>query len=395
MTDTAASFDDATFSGGREFAFGEVHALIRGVLGSAAMGFGAIAAIGATIGVTTVGGVWMVGVALSSDPHLQTRVPAGPAKLALADVAAFPKASFEAKWARTTAVMSAPVRHSAPLADSQAAGAGRAVSAPMTASHPHLKVKHEVEQLLAPPNVDKLMPWATSPQLHSGVLPATPRPVERIAPVPLPRAKPVRPKITQAPAEKPAAQAALVTPPSAPPVEKRAAPRKTTAKATVLPGPGSRTALYDIAGHTVYMPNGDRLEAHSGLGNKIDDPRYIKAKMRGPTPPNVYDLTLRERLFHGVRAIRLTPVDENKMFGRDGMLAHTYMLGPNGQSNGCVSFKDYPRFLHAFLNGEVDRMVVVRNLDEAPPHLAGLTRAHRGRGYRYAANNVGANPASW
>jgi hypothetical protein len=50
------------------------------------------------------------------------------------------------------------------------------------------------------------------------------------------------------------------------------------------------------------------------------------------------------------------------MFGRDGMLAHSYMLGPNGQSNGCVSFKDYPAFLRAYLKGEVDRLVVVPHL---------------------------------
>jgi hypothetical protein len=114
------------------------------------------------------------------------------------------------------------------------------------------------------------------------------------------------------------------------------------------------------------MPNGRRLEAHSGLGNLMDDPSYISAKGRGPTPPNVYDLTLREEPFHGVRAIRLNPVDESKMFGRDGMLAHTYMLGPNGQSNGCVSFSNYDAFLTAYLNGEVNRLVVVDHLADPP-----------------------------
>jgi hypothetical protein len=54
------------------------------------------------------------------------------------------------------------------------------------------------------------------------------------------------------------------------------------------------------------------------------------------------------------------------MFGRAGILAHPYMLGPNGQSNGCVSFSDYPTFLDAFLNGEVDRFVVVEPLDSPP-----------------------------
>ena len=128
----------------------------------------------------------------------------------------------------------------------------------------------------------------------------------------------------------------------------------------------SHTAIYDIAARTVYLPNGRRLEAHSGLGSLMDDPRYINVKARGPTPPNVYNLALREELFHGVRAIRLNPVDDGKMFGRAGMLAHTYMLGPNGQSNGCVSFSDYPAFLSAYLRGEVDRLVVVDHLATAP-----------------------------
>jgi hypothetical protein len=133
----------------------------------------------------------------------------------------------------------------------------------------------------------------------------------------------------------------------------------------------SHTAIYDIAARTVYLPNGHRLEAHSGLGSRLDDPRYVRTKMQGPTPPNVYNLTLREQLFHGVRAIRLVPADDGKMFGRDGILAHSYMLGPNGQSNGCVSFRNYPAFLDAFLKGEVNRLVVVE-------HLATTTGAKAG-----------------
>jgi hypothetical protein len=134
----------------------------------------------------------------------------------------------------------------------------------------------------------------------------------------------------------------------------------------------SRTAIYDIAAHAVYLPNGKRLEAHSGLGRHLDDPHAVTLRGRGPTPPNVYDLVLREQLFHGVRAIRLIPVNEGKMYGRDGMLAHSYMLGPNGQSNGCVSFSNYPAFLNAFLRGEVDRLVVVERLATAPTRRAGL-----------------------
>ncbi|RDI60022.1 DUF2778 domain-containing protein [Microvirga subterranea] len=127
-----------------------------------------------------------------------------------------------------------------------------------------------------------------------------------------------------------------------------------------IPSADSATAVYDISAQVVYMPNGERLEAHSGLGGMLDDPRYVHVRMRGATPPGTYTLTEREHLFHGVRAIRLNPVGGSAaIHGRDGLLAHTYMLGPNGDSNGCVSFKNYDRFLQAFLRGDVKRMVVV------------------------------------
>jgi hypothetical protein len=131
-----------------------------------------------------------------------------------------------------------------------------------------------------------------------------------------------------------------------------------------------RIAVYDITARVVYLPSGRRLEAHSGYGGLMDDPRHVQVRMRGATPPNIYKLTLREALFHGVRAIRLNPVDENRMYGRAGILAHTYMLGPNGQSNGCVSFNNYPEFLNAFLRGEITRLAVVERLDSPPTRLA-------------------------
>jgi hypothetical protein len=123
------------------------------------------------------------------------------------------------------------------------------------------------------------------------------------------------------------------------------------------------TAVYDISAHTVYMPDGTRLEAHSGLGNRLDDPNHPDERMHGVTPPNVYSLELREAPFHGVRALRMIPEDETRTFGRSGLLAHTYMLGPNGDSNGCVSFKNYDAFLQAYLNHEIKRLAVVARLD--------------------------------
>ncbi len=123
------------------------------------------------------------------------------------------------------------------------------------------------------------------------------------------------------------------------------------------------TAVYDISAHIVYMPDGTRLEAHSGLGNRLDDPNHPDERMHGVTPPNVYDLELREAPFHGVRALRMIPQDDAKTFGRSGLLAHTYMLGPNGDSNGCVSFKNYDAFLQAYLNHDIKRLAVVTRLD--------------------------------
>jgi hypothetical protein len=123
------------------------------------------------------------------------------------------------------------------------------------------------------------------------------------------------------------------------------------------------TAVYDITAHKVYLPDGTALEAHSGLGAYLDDPRHADAKDRGVTPPAVYDLKPREALFHGVEALRLIPEDESKALGRDGLLAHTYMLGPNGDSNGCVSFRDYEAFLRAYKNHEITRIAVVARLD--------------------------------
>ena len=124
----------------------------------------------------------------------------------------------------------------------------------------------------------------------------------------------------------------------------------------------SRTAFYSIEAKTVYLPNGEKLEAHSGLGPMRDKVRYVHKKMRGATPPHTYKLTMREKRFHGVEAIRLNPVEPGKIFGRDGLLAHTYMLGPRGDSNGCVSIKDYRRFLAAFKRGEITQLVVVARM---------------------------------
>jgi type VI secretion system (T6SS) effector TldE1-like protein len=213
--------------------------------------------------------------------------------------------------------------------------------------------------------------------------------VETPTPAPRPKAAPVRAP-APAPAEKPTSPS-IVLGPSAPlppsrPIELNApapapsanspapaaSPKPTPTnvfadlgpKPTALSAYDHFTAVYDLTAHTVYLPDGERLEAHSGLGSLKDDPAHVEEKDRGATPPHIYDLTLREDLFHGVQALRLNPVGgPSAIFGRAGLLAHTYMLGPTGDSNGCVSFKNYDAFLQAFQSGRVKKLAVVGNLN--------------------------------
>src|SRR5450755_3638540 len=324
MPKTTAIYCDVPHFDGRVFSLGDYRRLFRLIGGHVVMVLGAVAAVGVLVTTVTFAAAWIANSFVATNPVIHASAPAGPGALALVqdapNFANAPAVTFEDRWPRTTASMQASVM-------------------PLIPPHP-LEIADNV--------------------------PVPPQP-ERATSVPLPRPHPAQHDIALASVgqigPQTAPQVATATPP---PAEKRAAPQEAHNKPLSLPTPDSRTAVYDIAAHTVYLPNGQRLEAHSGLGVKLDDPRYVHVRMRGPTPPNVYDLALREEPFHGVRAIRLNPVDDGKMFGRDGMLAHTYMLGANGQSNGCVSFSDYPAFLNAFLNGEVNRLVVVEHLASPP-----------------------------
>jgi hypothetical protein len=127
-------------------------------------------------------------------------------------------------------------------------------------------------------------------------------------------------------------------------------------------GYDSLTAVYDISAHSVYLPNGLTLEAHSGMGSLRDDPEHVSVPNAGATPPAVYQLKPREKEFHGVQALRMIPAEGSDTSGRSGLLTHSFMLGPKGDSNGCVSIRDYDRFLKAFNDGQINRLVVVPSL---------------------------------
>jgi hypothetical protein len=351
MTDTTAPFYGVRSSNRRRAARGDSRRVVR----SAVIGLGALATAGALVTSVSYTAAWIANTAFSSNPRLQALASTGPRALTLAGsyrVAAIAEnqtaaidASFEARW------MSARLPASA------------SASAVPLLAQPAVAVAANVPLPSPRPIIPEQVAQAPEPA----------------GDVPLPRPHPAKPEIAQASAAPAAPKVAMA---SSPPAAPREPAPQDHDKLAALPGRESRTAVYDIAAHTVYLPNGQKLEAHSGLGDKLDDPRYVSVRMRGPTPPNVYDLTLREASFHGVQAIRLNPVDDEKMFGRDGMLAHTYMLGENGQSNGCVSFKDYSKFLRAYLNGDVDRLVVVARLGNTPVHVA-----RRAQADRYALNN--------
>jgi hypothetical protein len=139
------------------------------------------------------------------------------------------------------------------------------------------------------------------------------------------------------------------------------------AKAVLAAHPN--TVLYDIVKRAVYLPDGTRLEAHSGFGEWMDDPESVRRKNVGVTPPNVYAVSFREKPFHGVRALRMKPVGDGNMYGRDGILAHSFLLGEAGASNGCISIREYDTFLKAFEDGHFNRIIVVRSVDDPVPRL--------------------------
>jgi hypothetical protein len=216
------------------------------------------------------------------------------------------------------------------------------------------------------------------------VAPDAPLPPKRDVPladdsIPLPPPRPPQSAALEAPAPTAADQglgpsrslgsALAYAAPDAAAIEP-AAPAKTTSIFSIFSpqpirpaGYDDHTAVYDISGRALYMPDGTKIEAHSGLGADLDDPNHVDEHAKGATPPDLYDLQLRESLFHGVAAIRLIPVGgDGAVYGREGLLAHPFMMGDNGDSNGCVSIKDYDAFLKAFQDGKITRLAVVAKI---------------------------------
>jgi hypothetical protein len=139
-------------------------------------------------------------------------------------------------------------------------------------------------------------------------------------------------------------------------------------------GKGTKVAIYDVSSATVYMPDGTKLKAHSGIGHMRDNPRYEHVKMRGPTPAGIYRLSMREKRFYGVEAIRMTSIDGRHPKNRTGLLTHTNLLRGQKGSHGCVAFVNYQPFLRAFKRGQITMLVVVPELPSSRTQLAALYR---------------------
>jgi hypothetical protein len=149
---------------------------------------------------------------------------------------------------------------------------------------------------------------------------------------------------------------------------------KGKASDTASPGRGTKVAIYDVSNATVYLPDGTKLRAHSGIGRMRDNPRYEHVTMRGPTPAGIYRLSMREKRFYGVEAIRMTSIDGRDPKNRTGLLTHTNLLRGQKGSHGCVAFQSYQPFLRAFKRGQITMLVVVPELPSSRTQLAALYR---------------------
>jgi len=362
---TAAVADVAAFRGrdlARGFAPGEFR---RAVFGTLFVGVGSIAAIGAIALCVTIAAAWAISGLHTDNSDFKVTRPfvAGAAALT----------SLETQAVEGT--------HRGVAGAIEASIAARAMIAPRVQSVKLIIFRAPRSQSVDVSELESASIRAASgsAQANATPLPA-PRPLAAVqAQRSGTRAPAVQTAAAEATASVPAQQASL----TGSIFQRFFTPSPSRTESPLLASVDNHTALYDIEAHVVYLPNGERMEAHSGLGQWIDDPGHVNMKARGATPPNVYNLTMREGLFHGVEALRLNPVGDNSMYGRDGILAHPYMLGPSGQSFGCVSFKDYEAFLRAFKRGEVNRIVVV-------PHVNGplpaTMRAGRDGANRFAFN---------
>jgi len=219
MTDATAAFHGSSSFDGRSPP-GRRRRVIRSLVRGIGIGLGTAAAAGVLVTTGTVAAGWMIDAVRITNPDLNGKTLNGPAAIALADPALV--------FAR---------------------------AADVTGSIPGSTDQVSTDPAMA----DTADGLAFATRWAGGMFPA---------------AMPVDAELPEPPLPESAGKLAAPAPPSqaAPPVAaassaKPLAPPQARNKATPLPDPDSHTAVYDIAAHTVYLPNGTKLEAHSGLGD--------------------------------------------------------------------------------------------------------------------------------
>src|SRR5580704_8563489 len=261
MACASATFPEVTCFDDRIASRGDLHRVVlRGIV----TGLAALAAVSVTVACVTAAAGWILATVLSANADLHTRAPIGLGTAALVDP--YPELADTGDLGGLTPAPTEPAdaanfSFQAQLEAEMPRPAAAAISAPVIAA------------LLAPHSALEITQSVPTP---------TPRPLGG------PHG-PAKPDVTRLPVGQPAPQVATTAPP--PPTaspQKPSFTREARLDTTAPPESDSRTAVYDIEAHTVYLPDGEKLEAHSGLGDKLDDPRYVNVRDRGPTPPNVY-----------------------------------------------------------------------------------------------------------
>ena len=121
------------------------------------------------------------------------------------------------------------------------------------------------------------------------------------------------------------------------------------------------TAVYDISARVVYLPDGTSSKPIRAWGT----PSTIRATKRARSRPDAapsLPVGAPRRLVPRRSGPAPQPDRGRRSLRPAGLLAHPFMLGPNGDSNGCVSFRDYEAFLKAYENGQINKLAVVTRL---------------------------------
>ena len=295
MTSATATFPSVILCDRRVFAFGNfARVIVHGVISATA----ATAVTCATLALVLAAAGWIVGLAISANPHLHASALIESQRFAPSDRFAGVWRARVAGALRPVAIANPrrPVRRDPSRATMvarwnpfapQTVAPGRfvpfarrhlAATTPGQARHRPAQVAELGIDTPPRPAVAAASPKHMADQ-EARLLTLAPRirlPLPRPADAPRLASKPEAARSAEVKAA-PLVTASIAAPPASITGRRRPPSQDGDAAIPRLES-DKRTAIYDIEAHTVYLPNGKRLEAHSGLGHRLDDPRYVKAR---------------------------------------------------------------------------------------------------------------------